>query len=308
MSVLTPFQALWRYVVWGIAGVFLIVFFGVALHLYESEEVGGGFEMETVHQEPLVVSAVSIDIPHVSKHQKGLACHPRHSLGMYGRAAGLKGPGPFVSVVVFGLGHDQKLTKDMLARLPRHMAVALPVEASQLSMLGQSFYKSGHEVLLEVPLESDAPVQRPHILPASISGKDLSSYLEKALAHLPRAIGMTYKGGNAFIQNAQSMTCFLDFCCQRHLLFLDTGGSLFGCKMHAQNKGLWTPACNIFKDGGVDIEEALLTDALRRNRSVILGVTVTRGDVQALINLPARLSSMGAKVVPLSAQFRISEP
>ena len=299
---------MWRYAIWVLALVFVLAFVVVALHIYFSEEKSGAFEAEVIHQGPALEGAVSVDVPRMSVHHSAFKCHPRNCLGAHGRGLAPKGVGPFVSVVVFGLGYDAKLTSNMLARLPAKMAVALPLDAFQLKALGRKFFQSGHEIVIDALLDSGHDVQSAKAVFSEISPHDLASALKKAYGHLPHAIGITHQRGYAFMKNEQALGGLLDFCCAHHLFFLDTGGGVLRKGAHlGKERGLWTPLCDLVltTDG---LTDELLEDVFRRHKSVIIGVMARRGDTQKLVDLPARLVDLGARVVPVSAQIALATP
>ena len=245
---LSRLNAMWRYIIWGVAVAFMLGFVVLALHVYDREETSGAFEAEVIHQEPALEGAVSIDVPQVQIHHNDFKCHPQNRLGAHGRGMAPKGVGPFVSVVVFGLGYDAKLTANMLARLPDKMAVALPLDAFQLRALGLKFFNNGHEILIDVLLDSGNEGHSAKTLPEQISLEDLKGHLTRAFDNLPQAIGITHQRGYAFVQNAQSLVGLLDFCCGHYLFFLDTGGMLMGGGTHlGKERGLWRVSSNMFR-------------------------------------------------------------
>lgn len=301
-------KAMWRYIIWGVAAAFMFSFVVLALHIYEREETSGAFEAEIIHQEPALEGGVSIDVPRMPVHHNAFKCHPQNRLGTQGRGIAPKGPGPFVSVVVFGLGYDTKLTANMLSRLPDKMAVALPLDAFQLRALGRKFFQNGHEILIDALLDKGGDGQSVKTLSAQISSEDLKSHLTKALKDLPQAIGLTHQRGYAFVKNAQSVGGLLDFCCGHHLFFLDTGGALMsGVSRLGKERGIWMPVCDIFLTTDA-LSDTLLENVLRRHKFVIIGVIARRGDLQTLVDLPRRLVDLGASVVPVSAQITLANP
>ncbi|TGW15128.1 hypothetical protein EIL50_02815 [bacterium NHP-B] len=295
------FRPITRPVVLGVVVGICLTFLMSALWLFEGEKKGeDAFREDVVHQAP----ALNVSVVAKPESKKYASCHEGGKLGEHGHIAPLKGKGPFVSFVIFGLGQDKKLVKESLVHIPREFAVAVPFGTYHADFLCQRFYKTGHEVLLDVPLESEGRIQDQQFLSAQSSCEDIARYMDRVRAF--RVIGITHTNGTAFTKNEQAMGRLFDYCCQHALFFLDTLATPFSCAERLGREcGLYAITSHVFLDGCQRVTPAFLAKLVRKKKSVVIAILVTRGDMERLAHLPMRVHKAGGHVVPLSAQLSV---
>ena len=136
--------------------------------------------------------------------------------------------GTRIAIVVSGLGLSQTGTQKAIKRLPEEVTLGFAASGNSLSRWMQEARRSGHEILLQVPME---PVGYPANDPGRGTlqvGKPSTETLRdlhRAMASTTNYTGlMNYMGGR-FLTNADALEPAMRDIAARGLLFLDDGSS-----------------------------------------------------------------------------------
>jgi polysaccharide deacetylase 2 family uncharacterized protein YibQ len=114
-----------------------------------------------------------------------------------------------IAIVVRGLGLSQAATEAAITKLPPAVTLAFSPYARNIKTWMDRAKAAGHEVLIEVPLESkDFPAQDPGPLGllTTLELKDNTERLDAVLKAGAGAIGVFDAQGTKFRENAQSIT------------------------------------------------------------------------------------------------------
>ncbi len=114
-----------------------------------------------------------------------------------------------IAIVVRGLGLSQSATEAAITKLPAAVTLAFSPYARNIKTWMDRAKAAGHEVLIEVPLESkDFPAQDPGPLGllTTLELKDNTERLDAVLKTGAGAIGVFDAQGTKFRENAQSIT------------------------------------------------------------------------------------------------------
>lgn len=114
-----------------------------------------------------------------------------------------------IAIVVRGLGLSQSATEAAITKLPPAVTLAFSPYARNIKTWMDRAKAAGHEVLIEVPLESkDFPAQDPGPLGllTTLELKDNAERLDAVLKAGTGAIGVFDAQGTKFRENAQSIT------------------------------------------------------------------------------------------------------
>lgn len=136
--------------------------------------------------------------------------------------------GTRVAIVVGGLGLSQTGTQRAIKQLPEEVTLAFAASGNSLQRWMQDARRSGHEILLQVPLEPfDYPDNDPGpetLLISRSPDRNLVN-LHKAMGKITNYTGvMNYLGGR-FLSDTDAMDPVMRDIAGRGLLFLDDGSS-----------------------------------------------------------------------------------
>lgn len=149
--------------------------------------------------------------------------------------------GTRIAIVVGGLGLSQTGTQNAIRKLPPEVTLAFATAGNSLQRWMQEARRSGHEILLQLPLEPfDYPANDPGrgTLLTSAKPADNIDHLHRALAAITNYTGiMNYMGGR-FLADGSALEPVMRDIAGRGLLFLDdasTASSLSGDYARAMN-------------------------------------------------------------------------
>ncbi|WP_337267903.1 divergent polysaccharide deacetylase family protein [Oryzifoliimicrobium ureilyticus] len=151
----------------------------------------------------------------------------RRSMDQYARPPSDNG-GTRIAIVVSGLGLSQTGTQRAIKLLPEEVTLAFAASGNSLQRWMQQARQSGHEILLQVPLEPfDYPANDPG--PGTLLTKKPTSAnleaLHRAMGAITNYTGiMNYQGGR-FLSMPDVMAPVMNDIAKRGLLFLDDGSS-----------------------------------------------------------------------------------
>jgi len=129
-----------------------------------------------------------------------------------------------IGLVVTGLGLSKSLTEAALKHLPSTVSLAFSPYAGELNSWINQARAMGHEVLIELPLESDSfPADDPGPLAmmTSKTPRENTQILKKMMAQSQAYIGFVGQHGSRFTKNRKAMAPILAELKGRGLFFMD---------------------------------------------------------------------------------------
>ncbi|MBD9558259.1 divergent polysaccharide deacetylase family protein [Ensifer sp. ENS03] len=136
--------------------------------------------------------------------------------------------GTRIALVVGGLGLSQTGTQKAIRDLPGEVTLGFATAGNSLQRWMQEARRSGHEILLQLPMEPfDYPANDPgpNALRVGLSEKKNLAELHRNLAEITNYTGvMNYLGGR-FLSDADALEPVMRDLGRRGLLFLDDGTS-----------------------------------------------------------------------------------
>ena len=136
--------------------------------------------------------------------------------------------GTRIALVVGGLGLSQTGTQKAIRDLPGEVTLGFATAGNSLQRWMQEARRSGHEILLQLPMEPfDYPANDPgpNALRVGLSEKKNLAELHRNLAEITNYTGvMNYLGGR-FLSDADALEPVMRDLGKRGLLFLDDGTS-----------------------------------------------------------------------------------
>jgi polysaccharide deacetylase 2 family uncharacterized protein YibQ len=142
-------------------------------------------------------------------------------------AAG-KGSGPRIALVVGGLGIGANATAEALRKLTGPITLAFAPYGSDLERQVARARESGHEVMLQIPMEPfDYPDNDPgpHTLLTSIDAGQNLDRLHWLMSRFQGYVGVVNYMGGRFSASEQGMVPVLREAAARGLIYLDDGSS-----------------------------------------------------------------------------------
>lgn len=236
------------------------------------------------------------------------------SLSVYARpvvtAAKLKADAPRIALVFGGLGLSDSATADAISILPGEISLAFAPYGKGLERQVRQARDNGHEVLLQVPMQSfDYPANNPG--PETLlSDADAATNLRDLHVLMTKFTGyigvMTYQGGK-FTAESGALSPVLHEISARGLMILDDGSS-----PRSLVSALAPEAATPFVHGDVLIDAppkpeaiaAALTKLEAQARSSGGAVGVANGypaSISQLANWAKGLEARGIALVPVSA-------
>jgi polysaccharide deacetylase 2 family uncharacterized protein YibQ len=139
-----------------------------------------------------------------------------------------KGGGPRIALIVGGLGIGGNATADVLRKLPGPITLAFAPYGSDLERQVARARDSGHEVMLQIPMEPfDYPDNDPgpHTLLTSIDAAQNLDRLHWLMSRFQGYVGIVNYMGGRFSASEQGMAPVLREAAARGLIYLDDGSS-----------------------------------------------------------------------------------
>ena len=133
-----------------------------------------------------------------------------------------------IAIVVSGLGISAKATSSALASLPPAVTLGFAPYAGDVQHWVSQARQSGHEVLLEVPMEPfDFPDSDPgpHTLRAGVDEDSNLQRLTWSLSRFTGYAGVTNLLGQRFLSNQDALSPALTYLARRGLYFYDNGAA-----------------------------------------------------------------------------------
>jgi len=218
--------------------------------------------------------------------------------------------GTRIAIVVGGLGLSQTGTQRAIKELPPTITFAFAASGNSLQRWMQEARRSGHEILVQVPLEPfDYPANDPgpDTLLTRTSVKENLNRLHEAMGRITNYTGiMNYLGGR-YLADADALEPILRDVSQRGLLFLDDGTSAQS-KTAVIAKAIELPHAfgDLTLDGQLQVDAILKKlDELERiagRRGTAVGVASAFDEsIDAIRQWSERASQRGIEIVGVSA-------
>lgn len=131
-----------------------------------------------------------------------------------------------IVLIVGGLGISQTSSQDAIRRLPGSVTLAFAPYGNSLARWMQAARKSGHELLLQVPMEPfDYPSNNPgpHTLLSEAGPQENLANLHWAMSRITNYVGVMNFLGGKLVTSPPALKPVFDELSERGLLFVDDG-------------------------------------------------------------------------------------
>ncbi|MEM0985848.1 MAG: divergent polysaccharide deacetylase family protein [Pseudomonadota bacterium] len=184
----------------------------------ESEDTAS----ETDRSSPKVAALTLSGTPDVAAKAKASQTPFETNRNTFDNPAGL----PTISVVLGGLGLNDKLTRTAIEELPAEITLSFSPHTRGLASWTRKARSAGHEVLIEIPMEAEEYGRiRPHhlTLQAGSSRSQTIARLDKLLSASDGYIGAINYQGSRFARNAALSELLIEALADRGLAFVEDG-------------------------------------------------------------------------------------
>jgi len=218
-----------------------------------------------------------------------------------------------IAIVITGLGVSASGTGDAISKLPSAITLGFVPYGSELTRWVARARGTGHEVLLQIPMEPfDYPDNDPgpQTLIASAAKDQNIDRLHFFLSRAPGYVGVANFMGARFTANEEALAAILAETSKRGLLFLDDGTSprSVALKAAAKTKAPFLKADLVIdaKAEWAEIDAALVKlEAIAAEKGVAIA---TASSLPVTIERIARwaktLEARGIRLVPVSVAFQ----
>ena len=226
-------------------------------------------------------------------------------------------PDARVAIMVGGLGLNQTVTTDAIAKLPAPVTLAFAPYGSDLNRVVPQAREEGHEVMLQVPMEPfDYPGNDPgpHTLTTQAKQQENIDRLHWAMSRFTGYTGLVNFLGAKLTADEAALAPILREVGGRGLAFLDDGSSprsLAGGVGPAA--GAATARADVVLDGApradaIDKELNRLEGIARERGFAIGAASALPVTVERIARWTRTLEARGILLVPVSAAFRHRDP
>jgi len=224
----------------------------------------------------------------------------------YDRAAD---PRPKIAIVIGGLGFGKALTEAVLERMPVDVSLAFAPQGPEVAAEVAAARSKGHEVLLEIPMESsDRPTTNTGFHTLTINeDKKNARRMQWLMSRATGYAGLINTFGDRFLATKDEAIFVMAETAKRGLFFVETGsGAESLAPMAAGKMGApFARADNIIDKApsreAIDAELASL-EAAAKERGVAIGVAgALPNTVDRVAAWIASLDEKGIALVPVSA-------
>jgi polysaccharide deacetylase 2 family uncharacterized protein YibQ len=217
---------------------------------------------------------------------------------------------PRIAIVVTGLGISTVGTSDALAKLPGAVTFGIAPYGADLDHLGQRARESGHELLLQVPMEPfDYPDNDPgpQTLLTSLNAAQNIDRLHWLMGRLQGYVGLANYMGGRFTATEPALAPILREAAKRGLIYVEDGASprsLAG-QIAGANNLPYTKA-DLMLDAvptAAEIDHGLARlEKTARERGVAVGMAnALPASIERIANWAKTAESHGFQLVPVSA-------
>ena len=222
-----------------------------------------------------------------------------------------------IAIMVGGLGLNQTVTTDAIAKLPAPVTLAFAPYGSDLNRIVSQAREEGHEVMLQVPMEPlDYPGNDPgpHTLTTQAKPQENIDRLHWAMSRFTGYTGLVNFLGAKLTGDEAALAPILREIGGRGLAFLDDGSSL---RSRAGGVGPAAGAATARAD--VMLDGAPRADAIDKELNRLEGIARERGfaigtasalpvSVDRIARWTRTLEERGILLVPVSAAFQRRDP
>ncbi|NVJ99643.1 MAG: divergent polysaccharide deacetylase family protein [Alphaproteobacteria bacterium] len=217
---------------------------------------------------------------------------------------------PKIAIVITDLGQRSRMTRRAISDLPPAVSFAFSPYASNLMEYGEQSRRTGHEVLLMVPMEPINYPQHdpgPFSLLTSRSPRENISLLRSSLGRLTGYVGVINHMGSRFTAASESLKPVLEELNRRGLMFVDARATQYSLALGmARSLNMPSSYNNKFIDDDPNADEIAkqLADLEGRARIFDYAVGVGRPypvTFDAVKVWAAGLNERGFVLVPISA-------
>lgn len=229
--------------------------------------------------------------------------------------AALKANAPRIVIVVGGLGLSRAITREAIASLPPGVTFAFAPYGRDLAASVAEARDSGHEVILQVPMEPiDYPQTNPgpHLLLTSASLAENTDNLHWLMSRFSGYVGVANFLGAKFTADLAHFAPVLQEIGERGLIYLDDGTSAQSlAPTLAAQDNVRSAKADLVLDATPDgIDAALVKlEAIARDKGLAIGMASALPESLDKIGRFARAAqSRGLALIPLSAAVAKGAP
>lgn len=241
----------------------------------------------------------------------------RNAWQVYARPFDLTSTAPRVAILITGLAIASQATKDAIDKTPAAVSLAFAPFGHHVGDWLNLARATGHEVLLELPMEPiDYPRQDPGYN-ALLTAYDPPQNLDRlgwAMSQGAGYVGLIGRMGGKFQAIRGAMTPILDEIARRGLLFVDNREapqSVAGDVAGADKLPMVAADRVIDSDPGrLAIDQALidLVNTAKRNGRALGLASATPVTLQEISAWAATLANQGIDLAPISAVVTVPKP
>jgi polysaccharide deacetylase 2 family uncharacterized protein YibQ len=234
-----------------------------------------------------------------------IVANGRQAWKAYARPFENPGNKPKVAVLVTGLGLAKEATDAAIAGLPPEISLAFSPYAANLSGLVTRSWGAGHEVLLNLPGETDRfPNADPGPLGilTGISIEENIERLERVLGKAPGAFGVTAYGtqGVPTFQSAKHLEPLFRVLKDRGMAYVGPGG-----RSGVAAADAFTIADERLFKASIDARLAQAMEAARKNGQALVVVGARAASFDRLLAWSQGLEQAGVVLAPVSALVKV---
>lgn len=224
--------------------------------------------------------------------------------------------GARIAIVIGGLGLSQTGTQNAIRSLPGEVTLAFAPQGNSLQRWMQNARQSGHEILMQVPLE---PFDYPRIDPGrntltvEAAAAENIDRLHWAMGRTTNYVGVINYMGARFTADRLAMTPVMKEIGKRGLLYLDDGTSArSNADTIAAEQGTAFAASDLLIDGaqerGAILQKLDELERIARAKGTAIGVgSAFDTTVHTVSNWANEVKARGIEIVPVSALVRDPE-
>ena len=228
---------------------------------------------------------------------------------VYARPAPAIAAQPRIAILVTGLGIGEAVTLEALTRLPPDVTFAFAPYAADLDRLVGWARESGHEVMLQLPLEPfDYPDSDPgpHTITVAGSAAENLERLHWVLGRFAGYTGLVTLMGAKITADEAALTPVLTEIAARGLTFVDDGRSGRSIVRNGRMGAAPTRRADVVVDAvprpdAIEAELARLEKLAGEQGTVLGTASATPGSIEAIARWSRGLGQRGITLVPVSA-------
>jgi polysaccharide deacetylase 2 family uncharacterized protein YibQ len=235
----------------------------------------------------------------------------------FAQPAGAKPNSPQIAIVITGLGTTNANTAEALSKLPAAVTFALSPVGTDLDRLAGRARGQGHELLLQVPMESPEPLEgraAPRALLASLSPEQNIGRLHWLMSRFQGYVGVVNQMGDRLTAAEATFAPIVREIGSRGLIYVDDGSSprsLAG--QIAAGGGSGFAKANLAIDAvpsAIEIEKALAKlEALARQNGTAVGfATASPLVIERVAKWSKAVEGRGFSLVPITAAASRGKP